>query len=286
MEDKAKSFKQCRRSDPELGKCLQGAVLDAFNKMRTAGIPSLGVLPLEPLVVNDIKIDPGADGPVTLKLHFMNLKMHGIPDSNFIQYNADLNNAKLTTTAFTSKLWFEADYRADGKVLLLPVKGAGKCNVTLFQSYCCLNVIEFFPSSGEVLKKLRKGTVFSRCHSDLAYGTGGEVQGPFCFTIVYYIDLKTDAELKFKPEVKRGETFWIIQSFKNKFNPKKVTVFFDGLLKGDRRLSTGINKFLNDNWKIVFEELGPSFEASFGAVFKEITHRVFSRVPVNKIFLN
>ncbi|KAK6641547.1 hypothetical protein RUM44_013259 [Polyplax serrata] len=226
-----KSFKQCRKSDPELGKCLQGAVLDAFNKMRTAGIPSLGVLPLEPLVVNDIKIDPGADGPVTLKLHFMNLKMHGIPDSNFIQYNADLNNAKLTTTAFTSKLWFEADYRADGKVLLLPVKGAGKCNVTLF-------------------------------------------------------DLKTDAELKFKPEVKRGETFWIIQSFKNKFNPKKVTVFFDGLLKGDRRLSTGINKFLNDNWKIVFEELGPSFEASFGAVFKEITHRVFSRVPVNKIFLN
>ena len=39
------------------------------------------------------------------------------------------------TTALTSKLWFEADYKADGKVLLLPVKGSGKCNVTL----CKLN---------------------------------------------------------------------------------------------------------------------------------------------------
>ena len=119
--------------------------------------------------------------------------------------------------------------------------------------------------------------------------------------------MKTDAELQFKPEVKRKETYWIIQSFKNKFNPQKATVYFEGLL-GDQRLSTciiiiiisisncnkfylfiylglGINKFLNDNWKVVFDELGPSFEEAFGAVFKELTHRVFSRVPIDKIFL-
>lgn len=54
--------------------------------MFTVGIPSLGVLPLEPLVVNDITIDPGSDGPVTLKLHFTNLKMYGVPDSKLIEY--------------------------------------------------------------------------------------------------------------------------------------------------------------------------------------------------------
>jgi len=47
----------------------------------------------------------------------------------------------------------------------------------------------------------------------------------------------------------------------------------------------GLNVFLNENWELLFEELKPSFEDALGQIFKDITHRVFSKLPLHKIFI-
>lgn len=45
-----------------------------------------------------------------------------------------------------------------------------------------------------------------------------------------------------------------------------------------------MNKFLNDNWKEILTELKPAVEATFGATFKEVTNRIFLKVPFNQLF--
>jgi hypothetical protein len=46
------------------------------------------------------------------------------------------------------------------------------------------------------------------------------------------------------------------------------------------------NKIINDNWQQLWEELRPSFEQAFGAVFLQSANEVFSRVPEEDIFLD
>lgn len=46
-----------------------------------------------------------------------------------------------------------------------------------------------------------------------------------------------------------------------------------------------MNKFINENWDEILKELQVPIEQAFSATFKEITNRVFSKVPVDKIFL-
>lgn len=56
---------------------------------------------------------------------------------------------------------------------------------------------------------------------------------------IYFIpdELKTNTDLMFKPEKKNGETYWIVQKFGNKFHPKKMSMYFEGIINGERRLS-------------------------------------------------
>jgi hypothetical protein len=45
------------------------------------------------------------------------------------------------------------------------------------------------------------------------------------------------------------------------------------------------NKILNENWQQFWEELRPSFEETFAAVFLKFSNAIFSRVPEEDIFL-
>lgn len=47
----------------------------------------------------------------------------------------DFKNYVFEVDALTPYLRLEGDYEMDGKVLLLPIKGKGKCNITLGKNY-------------------------------------------------------------------------------------------------------------------------------------------------------
>ena len=126
---------------------------------------------------------------------------------------------------------FVGDYVMDGRILLLPITGQGKSNVTL-------------------------------------------------------VDLTTRHELTGEPVVKDGETYMRIKKYKVKFEPKLVKLYFENLFNGDKRLGDAMNSFMNDNWEIIFQELKGAYEDTFGYVFKEITNKLFTKVPMNRIFLD
>jgi hypothetical protein len=46
-----------------------------------------------------------------------------------------------------------------------------------------------------------------------------------------------------------------------------------------------MNQVLNENWELLFKELGAPLEKAFGDVFLEYAKAIFDKVPYNNIFL-
>ncbi|KAJ0173352.1 hypothetical protein K1T71_011528 [Dendrolimus kikuchii] len=88
-----------------------------------------------------------------------------------------------------------------------------------------------------------------------------------------------------EPVIKDGKTYMHIKDYKVKFIPKKVSLYFTNLFNGDKRLGDQMNKFLNENSDLVFNELKESYEKSLSSVFQDVTNKIFDRVPMNQIFL-
>lgn len=67
--------------------------------------------------------------------------------------------------------------------------------------------------------------------------------------------------------------------------PERMYYQFDNLFDGDQRLGDEINKVLNENWDSIYNDVKPGYEKSFGLIFQGLAEAVFSRVPINNIFI-
>lgn len=83
-----------------------------------------------------------------------------------------------------------------------------------------------------------------------------------------------------------GETYINVTDYKIRFKPKRVTFKFENLFNGDKVLGNTMNRFMNQNWKVVFEGTASEYEKFFGEKFKSIANNVFQNVPMKKIFLD
>ncbi|KAJ1523287.1 hypothetical protein ONE63_001166 [Megalurothrips usitatus] len=82
-----------------------------------------------------------------------------------------------------------------------------------------------------------------------------------------------------------GEKYAEVTDFRVEFNTTRLRMRFDNLFNGNAELSTQMNKFLNDNWVDILQELKPGVLEAFGGAFKEIANRIFLKVPFDKLFL-
>uniref|UniRef100_R4G385 Putative takeout length n=2 Tax=Rhodnius prolixus TaxID=13249 RepID=R4G385_RHOPR len=122
-------WKTCKRSDKNINECLKKAVEEAVKTLKS-GNPSLGVIPLDPLHFNELNIGQGS-GPVSINLNFKNMDIHGISTAKVKRFRADWNNYYLEAEATLNvPLVLLGDYTVKGQVLVLPIVGNGKCNLT------------------------------------------------------------------------------------------------------------------------------------------------------------
>lgn len=82
-----------------------------------------------------------------------------------------------------------------------------------------------------------------------------------------------------------NNTYINITNYKIKFTPKWVTYRFDNLFNGDKLLGETMNRFLNNNWELVFSGLIPGYEEKFGEKFRKVANILFHQVPADLIFL-
>lgn len=125
-----KTFKRCKRRDPELNSCMKLALKSALPEL-VKGIPSLGVLPIDPLNIMNMEIKQGS-GPVSIDLTFINVNMTGIGSLSLTSVNTDWDAYKVEINAVLSEpIVIKGNYKINGKVLILPITGTGKCNLKL-----------------------------------------------------------------------------------------------------------------------------------------------------------
>ncbi|KAL9888502.1 protein takeout-like [Glossina fuscipes fuscipes] len=219
--------KPCNYGDSE---CIK-KLFNYLVQEKKEGDSSINLLPIDPLIPEDIYITQGGDGPVQLNLTFSNSQILGLSKAvakEVIGFGKDLAT-KHEVIFKMPRVTLVGNYAISGKILIFPVQGEGTCNVTM-------------------------------------------------------VDPEFRISFKGIPEEKDGNTFMKLTNFRLHPETKRVIYQFDNLFNGDKVLGDTVNKFVNENWKEVFDELRVPFDKSFGAVFKHIIDEVFNKYPYAKYF--
>ncbi|XP_029038213.2 protein takeout-like [Osmia bicornis bicornis] len=170
--DLPSTFKICNRTLPEKEyyECISNSAKNAIVSL-AGGLKSFKILPIEPLAVDSVKIGE-SQGSVTLKQEYKNIKLYGLTKQLQIQnYHIDWDKCILSSDSLNPQVDFVADYKVDGRILLLPIRGSGKSNITMYDLkthntiYC-----EKYQKNGETYLRVKKfGVKFSPARVTLRF---------------------------------------------------------------------------------------------------------------------
>lgn len=99
-----------------------------------SGYPELGLPVFDPLKIEKMNIEQAGDGPVTLKINLRNIEMNGMSQMTFTKiegFRKDFDKARIEMRFKYPALNIQGPYKLEGRVLVLPVQGDGKINLTL-----------------------------------------------------------------------------------------------------------------------------------------------------------
>ncbi|XP_074039277.1 circadian clock-controlled protein daywake [Leptinotarsa decemlineata] len=123
-------FKRCHLNDPDLDSCLDTAIEVAIQLIGGSGIPSLHLLPIDPLRIETLEIGEGSSA-VNLVQKYKDIKLHGFSKLKVEDSHYDASKKVLKFNSIHPEVIQEADYDFNGKILVIPVYGKGASNVTL-----------------------------------------------------------------------------------------------------------------------------------------------------------
>lgn len=124
------TFPQCKRYDPEIDSCLQAAFEKSMKAMKD-GVPSLRLLPVDPLAITKLSVHEGEGRPVSLNLDLTDIQVHGLSRVKVTATESDLDKRHVKADAFLPEIILRTNYLMDGKFLLLPLKGDGKATANI-----------------------------------------------------------------------------------------------------------------------------------------------------------
>ncbi|VVC40627.1 Hypothetical protein CINCED_3A014149 [Cinara cedri] len=135
-----KGFIQCKKNDPKLNECLKDGLQSAIPHL-AEGVPSLGLIKVDPLRIEELKINQESGHPVNLDLKFNDVDLINLKHSQIksVYYDSVNYNAKIEVL-LPESLLLEGNYEANGNVLVVPIKGKGKCKLAIDISKVDLNV--------------------------------------------------------------------------------------------------------------------------------------------------
>lgn len=195
-------------------------------KELSQGNAKLGVPPIEPMHFDSIVVDQGA-GPVGVRLKFTNLNIHGLSKAVIDKARVDYSKYEYDIDFHVEgPVRLQGDYVSSGRVLVIPISGVGKCNLT-FENF--------------------KGRMSLRGREQKKEGN------------VYLLVDKVDI---------------IIDTTRLYLNFRRTN---------QDAISNVLNRFLNDNWKEILDDMKPAISKSFGANIKEVANTVFGKIPFNVI---
>ncbi|XP_046393797.1 protein takeout-like [Ischnura elegans] len=138
--------KPCSRNDPKLNECAlkQGPVV--IPKLKD-GIRKYRIPKLEPLRVDQIKVDQDQSAAVGINLVANDIDIHGVSQAQLKDIDIQVDPPVFKMKFFIPRVELLAKYDISGKVLILPIQGKGDANITM------VNLNLDFDFDGEWVKK-------------------------------------------------------------------------------------------------------------------------------------
>ncbi|KAK9754941.1 Calponin family repeat [Popillia japonica] len=115
----------CQIKKPDFVNCSTNAVQKLFDEI-PSGIPEIGLDPLDPLKVPIIKILQGA-GPVNVNASLTDVTVLGFGNTHIRLNNVDSKTYDFYTELSLPRLRIDGNYKLLGRILVIPLKGAGTC---------------------------------------------------------------------------------------------------------------------------------------------------------------
>ncbi|XP_026291089.1 protein takeout [Frankliniella occidentalis] len=111
----------CKRTDPQVDQCIKKSV-EQLRPHLVRGIPAFNVPSLEPLILPEIRVGESTG----IRIRARNVKAFGCSDFKINRLRVDLARNDIEMAITLPKLFILGDYTVDGRVFLLPVRGAGQ----------------------------------------------------------------------------------------------------------------------------------------------------------------
>lgn len=81
-----------------------------------------------------------------------------------------------------------------------------------------------------------------------------------------------------------GKEYVLPKDLKLSIDAKGMTIHLDNLFNGDKFLGDNMNTFLNENWKDVLADVGPTIGEAMAQVITIILSNIFQLVPYDEAF--
>ncbi|XP_069702790.1 protein takeout-like [Periplaneta americana] len=124
------NFPRCKQNDPNFDACLETAVEKAMQILGD-GIPSLQLLPVDPLKIEKATIEQGGNSPVNYKFLITDSELKGLGKVKSTAARANWKDREFDMDFYVPQTILTGNYELDGKFTLLPIKGKGKFNMIL-----------------------------------------------------------------------------------------------------------------------------------------------------------
>ncbi|KAJ8922087.1 hypothetical protein NQ315_008728 [Exocentrus adspersus] len=82
-----------------------------------------------------------------------------------------------------------------------------------------------------------------------------------------------------------GKVYFNITNSKYDYAVGKITYEFKNLFNGDKLLGRQMNKFLNENWELVNDDLKGAFLQILLVFHDDISRKIYSQIPYDELFL-
>lgn len=119
-------FPRCYRNDPKLNDCLLKAT-ETVKPFLVAGVPELGINPIEPYLIPQIDLEQGTDA-LNFKATIKNVSLSGLSSYKFDYFKFDVPNMQFFCQCKMSEIKISGKFVVKGKILIAPIEGEGIFN--------------------------------------------------------------------------------------------------------------------------------------------------------------
>ncbi|XP_060533110.1 protein takeout-like [Cylas formicarius] len=102
---------------------------------------------------------------------------------------------------------------------------------------------------------------------------------------ITFSNCRLDVQVRFKTVKKNDETFYKISDFRTHLiELDNLALNFENLFDGNKLLGDNLNKVINEEWRVLFEDVVDEVDKQYSAVELKYAQKLFDRLPVKYIF--